>query len=338
MRMAPVCRLRICSARVHRLPVRQTRSRWVRGLQPPPFHSAGTNYRANVDLAPRGTHRDRRLRGAASPARLRLPYRHNARNSVAPLASPGACSTARAGPGRAGPSAVPYYWRRTRSASAHRAVATPTVPRGGQRAEAPAAFRILCGSGQPRHPGSAPVGDLDPDDAVPGNDRDRLPGAPDRLCRTLLLKISLTSKRAASRQGCPEPSTSEKNERAARARSARLASVTLSLTASPAITRTRPSRPPRPGKPAGQPADAGTCTLTSAANVKPAQRARRGPSSVARPWSRPPSAAVRETADGAHRPSWRAPCPSAMCPWTPQHPALQQYKVTHHGTEQKRPA
>jgi hypothetical protein len=30
--------------------------------------------------------------------------------------------------------------------------------------------------------------------------------------------------------------------------------------------------------------------------------------------------------------------PSAMRPWTPQHNALQRYKVTHHGTEQKRPA
>src|ERR1017187_7754005 len=36
-----------------------------------------------------------------------------------------------------------------------------------------------------------------------------------------------------------------------------------------------------------------------------------------------------------------APCPlrpSAICPWTPQHAALQRYKVTHHGTEKKRPA
>jgi hypothetical protein len=33
--------------------------------------------------------------------------------------------------------------------------------------------------------------------------------------------------------------------------------------------RTCPSPPPRPGKPAGQRADAGTCTLSSAANVKP---------------------------------------------------------------------
>jgi hypothetical protein len=58
-----------------------------------------------------------------------------------------------------------------------------------------------------------------------------------------------------------------------RARSARPASVTLSRTATLAITAPALPRPPRPGKPAGQRADAGTCTLSSAANVKPAQRA-----------------------------------------------------------------
>ena len=41
------------------------------------------------------------------------------------------------------------------------------------------------------------------------------------------------------------------------------------LTAGPAITAPALSRPPRPGKPAGQRADAGKCTLDSAANVKP---------------------------------------------------------------------
>ena len=49
-------------------------------------------------------------------------------------------------------------------------------------------------------------------------------------------------------------------------------------------------------------ADAGTCTLALAANVKPAH----GPPrtmSVARPWEQPPSVAVRKKADGAHRPS-----------------------------------
>jgi aryl-alcohol dehydrogenase-like predicted oxidoreductase len=39
------------------------------------------------------------------------------------------------------------------------------------------------------------------------------PGAAEPLCRTLLLKISLTSKIATSPHGCPEPSTAETNER-----------------------------------------------------------------------------------------------------------------------------
>jgi len=87
---------------------------------------------------------------------------------------------------------------------------------------------------------------------------------------------------------------------------------------------------PAPGKPAGQRADAGACTLSSAANVKPAQRPPR-PLSVARPCLRPPSVAVRETADGTHRSSWRHPCPSAIRLWTPQHGGLQRYAPTYGG-------
>jgi hypothetical protein len=30
--------------------------------------------------------------------------------------------------------------------------------------------------------------------------------------------------------------------------------------------------------------------------------------------------------------------PSAICPWTPRHSGLQRYKMTHDGTEKKRPA
>jgi hypothetical protein len=32
-----------------------------------------------------------------------------------------------------------------------------------------------------------------------------------------------------------------------------------------------------------------------------------------------------------------ADIPSAICPWTPQHGGLQRDKVTHDGTEKKRP-
>jgi hypothetical protein len=162
------------------------------------------------------------------------------------------------------------------------------------------------------------------------------PGAPDPECRTELPKTSLTSKTATSPHGCPGPSIAETNARAARARSARPASVTLSRTATLAITAPALPRPPRPGKPAGQRADAGTCTLSSAANVKPAQRAPRI-SSVTRPWSRPPSVAVRAKPTVPRTAPWPR-FSSAMRPWTPQHHGLQRYKVTHAGTEQKRPA
>jgi hypothetical protein len=49
-----------------------------------------------------------------------------------------------------------------------------------------------------------------------------------------------------------------------------------------------------------------------------------------RPW---PSV---ETDGYTDRPGGRTP--SAMRPWTPQHDGLQRDKVTHHGTEKKRPA
>jgi hypothetical protein len=73
------------------------------------------------------------------------------------------------------------------------------------------------------------------------------PEAAEPLCRTELPKISLTSKIAPSPHGCPGPSTSPTNARAARARFARPASVTLSRTDTPAITAPALPRPHRPG-------------------------------------------------------------------------------------------
>jgi hypothetical protein len=106
-----------------------------------------------------------------------------------------------------------------------------------------------------------------------------------------------------------------------------------------------PGRPP--GKPAGQRANAGKCTLTSAANVKPHTHPPQtlsvaGPSprtlSVARPSPRGTlSVAVRAQPTVPHTAPWPR-FPSAMRPWTPQRNGLQRDKVTHHGTEKKRPA
>ena len=69
----------------------------------------------------------------------------------------------------------------------------PAPPRGQARdqLQPPAAFRVPASRAQLRHPGPATVGDLDPDHAVPGRDRDRdrLPGehpsrCAGRCCRT----------------------------------------------------------------------------------------------------------------------------------------------------------
>jgi hypothetical protein len=124
--------------------------------------------------------------------------------------------------------------------------------------------------------------------------------------------------------GCPAPSTSETNARAARARSARPASVTLSRTARPATTAPALPRPPRPGKPAGQQADARKCTLSFAANVKPAQRALaasctwlvrgRGP----RPW---PSVQSRRSPGPLPGPDSRPLCVRGRSKATPGHDA-----------------
>jgi hypothetical protein len=96
-------------------------------------------------------------------------------------------------------------------------------------------------------------------------------------------------------------------------------------------------RPPRPGKPAG--ASSGRREMH--AQLSPARQAGtaglRGPLSVARPWSRPPSVAVRAKPT-VPRTAPRPRFPSAMRPWTPQYDGLQRYKMTHDGTEKKRPA
>jgi hypothetical protein len=85
------------------------------------------------------------------------------------------------------------------------------------------------------------------------------------------------------------------NARATRARSTRPATVALSRAAALAINA--PAFPARPAVPENHPeplAGSPGSTPDSAAHVKPGNSRRRGP-----------SVAVRETADGAHRPSER---------------------------------
>ena len=94
----------------------------------------------------------------------------------------------------------------------------------------PDTLRLITGGPQLRHSPAAAVGDVDPDHAAGGPDRDRLPlraraAVPDAVAE------QLTSSAASSPHGCPGPSTPAVNTRATRARSARPAIVTLSRTA-----------------------------------------------------------------------------------------------------------
>ena len=100
-------------------------------------------------------------------------------------------------------------------------------------------------------------------------------------------------------------------------------------------TRPSPAAPPREtGRAAGGRRD-------MHAQLNPERQAGttglRGPLSVARPCLRPPSVAVRAKPTVPHT-APRPRFPSAIRPWTPQHDGLQRDKVTHAGTEKKRPA
>jgi hypothetical protein len=160
------------------------------------------------------------------------------------------------------------------------AVPPPAPPRreASDELKPATAFRITARSTQLRRPRPGAVGDLDPDDAVPGDDRDRdrLPGStraavPDRITEDLAdqqdghIPARVPGGRVPQRRtyGRPAP-----------APPARQASRSPGPPAQPSPHPPFPGRP-APGKPAGQPADAGKCTLSSAANVKPAHGPRR---------------------------------------------------------------
>jgi hypothetical protein len=167
---------------------------------------------------------------------------------------------------------------RTRSPSAPHAAAIPTAPRGPQRAEAP---------GRLPHPGQhgtapTPQGRCD---RSPPHGQDRRPpltatvppAAPDRLCRTLLPDSSLTSRAASSPHRCPEPITPTANARATRARSPRLATVTLSRIFGPAIIAPRLPRPPAPAHHRGRQAMYTGMRARLSCSRQAGTRYRRGP-------------------------------------------------------------
>jgi hypothetical protein len=207
---------------------------------------------------------------------------------------------------------------RVQPPSVRRARSAPATP----RADVPAVLRVAASGARLRHPRPAPVGDLNPDNAVLRLDRDRLAGSTRAAMPDTVDESSSTSNAATSPHGCPGPSSPCTNARASRARSARPASVTVSRTASPAISAPAFPARPHPGKSRGS--ASGHTGMDTRLGGKRQARA-------------PPERAPEPRQAATHTaPSPRFP--SAMRPWTPQHNALQRYKVTHGETEKKRPA
>jgi hypothetical protein len=146
-------------------------------------------------------------------------------------------------------------------------------PRPGQP-QPPDTFRLITGGPHLRHSPAAAVGDVDPDHAAGGPDRDRLPlraraAVPDAVAE------QLTSSAASSPHGCPGPSTPAVNTRATRARSARPAIVTLSRTALVISAFAFPGPPRVPGNHPGPGGHTG---------MRAARQAGKHAASAARPW------------------------------------------------------
>jgi hypothetical protein len=218
---------------------------------------------------------------------------------------------------------------------------SPAPPRREARDELKpsAAFRITARRTQLRRPRPGAVGDLDPDDAVPGDDRDRdrFPGS-SRAAMPDTVTEDLAHQQDSHVSAWVPRAEYLGDERASGPRPLRPPGKRHALPdRRPGHHRTRPSpaAPPREtGRAAGGRRDmhaqlsrerqAGTTGLPR-------------PSSVARPWSRPPSVAVRAKPT-VPRTAPRPRFSSAMRPWTAQHNGLQRDKVTHDGTEKKRPA
>jgi hypothetical protein len=179
---------------------------------------------------------------------------------------------------------------RIRSPSARRAAASPSwrpaPPLASAPGRLPPHYRRAAAAASP----AAAAGDLDPDHAAGGPDCDRLPFRA-RAAMPDAVPEQLPGSAASSPHGCPGPSTPAVNARATRARSARPATVTLSRTT--ALATSAPASParPRPGKPPG------TAAGHTGMHARPG-----GPRQAGKRRRRGPSVAVRETADGAHRP------------------------------------
>jgi hypothetical protein len=238
-------------------------------------------------------------------------------------------------PERPAPSAVSLYLEPGHHPPRRAAAASP---RREARAELkpPAAFRVASGRTQLRRPRPGSVGDLDPDGAVCGDDRDHLPGStrpavPDTGAEDLAdhqdghvpARVPGAEYLKDECPGAPRPLRPPSKRHA-------LPDHTLAITA-----------PVLPGRPApGTRLDSGRSQDMHAQLCRELQVGTTGlcgPLSVTRPWSRPPSVAVRAKPT-VPRTAPRPPFSSAMRPWTPQHRGSQRNKMTHPETKKKRPA
>ena len=190
--------------------------------------------------------------------------------------------------------------------------------------EPPAVFRVAASGSRFWHPWPAPVSDLDPDNVVHSLDRNR-----DRLARgTRAAMPQAIGEKLAHQQRCHVPARvtgaqHPHHERAGQPRPLRPSRKRHGLQDRPlSHQRTRLPGRPHPGKSRGP------------------TGGQRDARSTRRQTSRPghPRNGHRNPRQAATRTAPWPRFPSAMRPWTPQHNALQRYKVTHHQTEKKRPA
>ena len=206
----------------------------------------------------------------------------------------------------------------------------PPPPRREARNELkpPAAFRIPASRVKLRHLRAAAIGHLHADKTVPRADRDRdrparsaRPAMPDTIAEQLAhqqggvipARVPGTEHPADERAGDPRPLRPP-------------ATVTLSRISRPALSAPAFPGRPVPGKSPGPPGRMyeyarSTQRLTSSRSPRPARPVR------GRPWK----------ADGAHRPSQGPDAVRYMSVDTATR-GPQRYKVTHGGTEKKRPA
>ena len=182
----------------------------------------------------------------------------------------------------------------------------PPSRKAGNEVEPPAVLRVTASRSRFWHPRPAPVGDLDPDNAVQrlDHDRDRLAGG------TRAAMPQAIGEKLAHQQGGHVPARVPGTEHladegASGPRPLRPPGKRHALPdrRHPGHHRTRPS--PAAPPPGNRPGSGRTQGHARSAQPRTSSRRNglRRPRPWTRPWSRPPSVAVRGNADGAHRPS-----------------------------------